>query len=357
MKICGLLLFFLVFSPSLVKAEDSLTQVVQNSLAKAKHLVRYDRHQSNKLLNKCSPDKNSKILIIAFEGTGAYEPLVPALMNEINKTIDKTKFQSLENDLLPEVRKQVQAITRDELKWSGLMSGPMSELLKFKDSHTIDWYSFPSEEVEQLAGLEKFRDLSITQLYDNISDSIDSNPKGIQNAYSCIYRYLSKAKALKIDPTIVLLSHSSGGRSLIKFAEKIKSLNVTAKLAFTIDPVVEAHHALEEVIPQKIGEPARYLRWRFTGGDYPYSAVWHSDHPSKLYSPSNVDQHLSFFQTTDRLGLKIGGDALRFGIHGSNIEGAQNKYIRGLGHDAHGAICYNEKVLEAFNRLILDLLK
>lgn len=355
MRICGLILTF-IFSSFSLNASESLDSLTAKAVRAKLKFKRTDRHETTRLINDCKPTITSRALIIAFEGTGAYEPILPAVMNKLNKTLTRNKFDKLNERVLPSVRKELKKYYSRELKWTGLMSGPMSELFSLKNGQYVDWYSFPSEEVEQLAGLEEIPRTSLRQLYNNIVDSVDSNPKGIQNAVSCIAKYIKKAKQIEIYPKIILISHSSGGRSLVKFAEKIKRMKLDVDLAFSIDPVIEAHHAIEEVIPQKIGEPARYLRWRFTGGPYPYSAVWHRDHRSKLYAPNNVENYISFFQNTDRLGLKMGGDALRFGIHGSNIYGADNTHIKGLGHDAHGAICYNEKVIQNFRKLMENLL-
>jgi hypothetical protein len=58
--------------------------------------------------------------------------------------------------------------------------------------------------------------------------------------------------------------------------KKDVGVDVDVDLAFSIDPVKEAHHAAEEVLPQNLGEP-RYARWKLLAGkgsDYPYSAVW-----------------------------------------------------------------------------------
>ena len=313
-----------------------------------------NRHRANRNLNDCRPNKESKVLIIAFEGTGSYDPLVPPTMASFNKCFAEK--------LNPKLRKSVYSMTREihakeigrDAKWSGLQDGIMTELFEIKNSKNVDWYSFPSEEVEQLAGLEQLKNFSLPQLYRSIKDSVNSNPQGIKNARDCIKQYLSLSQKGK-EPKIVLVSHSSGGRSVVKFAEHLKKdlPKINLELAFTIDPVIEAHHAIEEVLPQKIGEPIRYAKWKLfsgKGADYPYSAVWHRDHPSKLYSPSNIEKHINFYQLNDRLGLKMGGDALRFGIQGSNVKGAdKNILIRHLGSGAHGDITYQSKVLKMFH--------
>lgn len=344
-----------------IKTDKDLKDVLGFFFDEANKKDDPDRHVATKKLNGCSPTKNSKALVIAFEGTGAYEPLVPATMARFNKCFGGKVDKKLSDSVYSKTKEVFKAKKKRDAKWSGLQSGVMSEMISMKGGKDVDWYSFPSEEVEQLAGLEKLKDTSFKQIVDDVKNSVNSNPKGIQNARSCIKNYIKEAKALGIMPKIVLTSHSSGGRSLVKFAEHMKKdVGVDVEMAFSIDPVKEAHHAVEDVLPQKIGEPIRYAKWKIMSGkgsDYPYSAVWSEGQPSSLYKASNVKTHFNFYQKEDREGLKIGGDALRFGIHGSPIDGAKNEYIRGVGMSGHGEITYNKKVTDKFKKEMEGILK
>lgn len=342
-----------------IENKKDLREVLKFFYSEVKVSDHPDRHQANKNLNKCLPSEESKVLVIAFEGTGAYEPLIPSVFSKFNNCFGGKLSAKLISSIYPLSREIYEEDKKVDSKWSGLQAGIMTEMISLKGSSSIDWYSFPSEEVEQLAGLEQFKNISIKELYDNIKDSVESNPKGIKNARDCIMQYIGKSKLLGIRPKIVLVSHSSGGRSLVKFAEHMKKdVGVEIDLAFSIDPVKEAHHAVEEVIPQKIGEPLRYAKWKLQGskGKYPYSAVWSRKQPSSLYKSSNIKEHVNFYQQNDREGLKIGGDALRFGIHGSIISGADNHFIKGLGTSAHGEITYNQTVLDKFKEKMEKLL-
>mgnify|MGYP003979907751 FL=1 len=51
-----------------------------------------NRHELSKKLNKCEPTEESKALVIAFEGTGAYEPLIPATLGQY---IEVQQFYSI----------------------------------------------------------------------------------------------------------------------------------------------------------------------------------------------------------------------------------------------------------------------
>ncbi len=342
----------------MIKTNEELKESLEYFYKIAKMKDAPDRHMVTKRMNLCSPTKDSKVLIIAFEGTGAYEPLVAGTMALFNKCFGNGKVDStISSKIYATTREIYKADKKKDSKWSGLQAGVMSSLTEIKDSNKVDWYSFPSEEVEQLAGLDEAKSLSLKKLYGEIKDSIASNPKGIQNARDCIKSYMTDAWAMGIEVKVVVVSHSSGGRSLVKFAEHVKKDLPSAHidLAFSIDPVKEAHHAIEEVVPQKAGEPIRYLQWKMSGGsgkDYPYSAVWTRDQPHKLYKPTNVENHINFYQNEDRLGLKVGGDAARFGIHGSPMQNAENIYMKGQGISGHGSITYDKKVLDRFEEEI-----
>lgn len=321
------------------------------------------RHVATKNLNSCEPTKESKALVIAFEGTGAYEPMLPATMASFNKCFGGRVSSKLRGSVYTSTVDILEKDKGRSSKWSGLERGIMSEMMTMKGSQNVDWFSFPSEEVEQLAGLEQLENFSVSELYNNIKDSVDSNPKGIQNARDCIKHYMKTAKVLGVEPKVILTSHSSGGRSLVKFAEHMKKdVGVDIDLAFSIDPVKEAHHAVEEVVPQKIGEPVRYTKWKVREKlgykeEYPYSAVWSRSQPSSLYKSSNIKDHVNFYQKEDRLGLKMGGDAGRFGIHGSPMNDAENIRINGVGIGGHGSINTNSAVLKKFREKMEPFLK
>mgnify|MGYP000008781576 CR=1 FL=1 len=328
-----------------------------------------DRHKINKLVNKCEPTKNSRALIIAFEGTGAYDPLIPAAMARFNKCLGGKISPKLRDSIYHSTTAIYKTKRGKGAKWSGLNRGVMSETITIKNSRYVDWYSFPSEESEVLAGLEEAKDVnSWKRILKDSKNSLQSNPMGISNARNCVSHYLAKAKELNIKPKIVLTSHSSGGRSLVKFSEHLKKAGIQVDLAFSIDPVVEAHHALEEVIPQIIGEPARNKEywtkkisnekfgtsWHLP--EYSFSAVWtrNTEHKNKLYKPTNVKEHINFYQTVDRKGLDVGGDAGRFGIRGTQMDGAQNRHIEfktyGEQWGGHGEINTNGEVLSTWHK-------
>jgi hypothetical protein len=343
-----------------IKDQKELSETIEFFFDTNRSKLSNDRHKSTQNLQTCKPNRESKALIIGFEGTGAYEPIASATMSAFNKCFAGKVPEELRKKVYPSLTKIYKTKMKKEIKWSGLQSGIQKELSLIENGENVDWFSFPSEEVEQLAGIENLRNVSLSQLLSDMKSSIASNPKGINNARKCLLTYISNAQMMNIRPKIILTSHSSGARSRVKFAEHIKiDLGIKIDLAFTIDPVIEAHHALEEVLLQKITEPTRYLVWRLSGAreeDYPYSAVKRRNHSKKLYAPSNIDDFQSFYQTSDREGLKIGGDLLRFGIRGSDIYGAENHKVQTSATDAHGPIAYDKEVIKAFRSKLNTLL-
>jgi hypothetical protein len=181
-----------------------------------------------------------------------------------------------------------------------------------------------------------------------IMNSTYGVPTGIMMAMRCAQKYLSIANTLSIKPKIIVLTHSSGGRSAMKFAENLKLLNnpLTNKkdykidLVFSIDPVKEAHEAIKEVVSQyaqrKLDHLKNYFPY-FEIKDKPIN-VWTREQPYSLYKPSNTSRWVNVYQNKDQLGLKL--NDYQFGIHGSPIANADyNSFVSSaLGDDAHGAI-------------------
>lgn len=342
------------------------TQILHHLLKEQFQISGANRHELTRNLNYCSPQEDSKVLILAFEGTGAFEPRIPALLNSFlkcahNKLNPKIKnnFYDNSNSLLYSYS---HLLDSREQKWSGLDIGILSQLFKIENAHKVDWFSFPSEESEALSDVKSFKNYSFKQLINDIRNSVSLKPSGMVSAKICLENYLNESIKMNIKPRVVLVSHSSGARSLIKFAEQMKTENIDFDLAITIDPVKEAHDALMEVFPQKIGEPARWsmYKWRRFWGEnpiYPYSRVWSRFDHKRLYKPSNVKKLLSFYQLDDTLGLKLGGDPLRFGIQGSQVAGAdKNTRVYNQGDSGHGVINYDPVVLKSFTREISRLL-
>lgn len=320
-----------------------------------------NRHEAGTTLNQCDVDQNSKALVISFAGTGAYNPISHAVLTEL---IQCEHFQKL----APEIKKSTynliygQLKTSDYAKWSGIDAGPMQLFLNDEkvneESRRYQFASFPSEESELISDPDKISLKSLKKIPEEIAYSKASFPQGIQNALDCVQKYYSQAKAKGIKPKLIVMSHSSGGRSVVKFLEQLKKspFQKRAHLVLSIDPVKEAHHAIQEVLEQVPQNTAVGLINKIPKVKIKNTPVnvWTRNQPSSLYKPGNADRWINFYQQEDTEGI---GMPIKFGIHGSPIAGAdENIFIKkGLGAKGHGEITYHDKTLEKIKDEVLGL--
>jgi hypothetical protein len=68
-----------------ISTDKDMKDVLGLFFDQAKKKDDLDRHIATRKLNACRPTENSKALVIAFEATGAYEPLILAIMARFNK--------------------------------------------------------------------------------------------------------------------------------------------------------------------------------------------------------------------------------------------------------------------------------
>ena len=197
----------------------------------------------------------SPVVVIAFEGTGAFDDRRPKLMQEMGRRLQAQGVDTTDDKFSPAPLLDA-ALSKERghgANWSGLHSGPLTEVVKDpKLNSNIQYMSFPSEEVES----ENF---SLNQLGRDIRRSSSGTSQGIEAARERMREIAEDAKRQGKSPKFVLMSHSSGGRSSVKFAEKMKGeINpATGKpfefaLSMSIDPVREAHEAAGEVIGKKV---------------------------------------------------------------------------------------------------------
>lgn len=323
-----------------------------------------DRFKTANLLNSCSPNKYTKGLFLTFAGTGSFNPRV---FNVLQKLIKCASFPTLS----PNLQKNIYGITLNSLKdlksnytkWSATEAGPIAHLLR--DEHMrqqvtrFDFATFPSEESELIANPENLSYEELKKIPYEISNSYNNTPRPIKAALNCTKQYIQKSDEVGYkDNKIIIITHSSGGRMVVKFLQQLKKYtNKDVDLVITIDPVKEAHEAIKEVIPQ--------LAHRYTNNVLDYIPfydpgykevnVWTRSQPHSLYKTSNSKRWINFYQNTDDDGLKMGVD---FGIHGSPISGADHNYFidDNLGSSAHGEIGYHDKVIEVVKDEIFELL-
>ncbi len=332
----------------------------------------------------------SDVVVIAFEGTGAYEPRQTPIMQEAAALLRQQGLSIEDASLAKKATAAIQGKEgRDDSakRWSGVASGPMQTLLENeKLQANSQWLSFPSEEIELLSGLDAIKDMSTRKVLDAMGqayDSYDGNTPGIDGALKAMQEIQKQARAQGKNPKFVIVTHSSGGRSAVKFLEKAKALQgadgkpLQFETMLTIDPVREAHEAVAESLKEFTNKSTEHnanrLRGlgRSLGLDIPNrkvypSTVRHQKQRDSLYQPGNVKRAFNYFQQKDTLGLKLVDpkelnglsgykrwmkEALMFGIHGSPIDGAKNKELSDhIGDGAHGEISYHPEVLERFTQ-------
>jgi hypothetical protein len=249
-----------------------------------------------------------------------------------------------------------------DYRWDGIQAGPLNEFfsdpyLKGKAKY-LDFATFASEESEIIADINNRSIETIARIPFEIANSTFGFPTGIRMAMQCAQKYLAAAKVLSIKPKIIVLTHSSGGRSAVKFAENLKLFTnpITNKkdykidLVFSMDPVKEAHEAIKEVASQYAGrtvdQMVDYIPF-VDRKDKPIN-VWTREQPYSLYKPSNTSRWVNVYQNKDKLGLKL--KDYQFGIHGSPIANADyNSFVTSaLGDDAHGAITSHSETIRMF---------
>jgi len=343
----------------LTKQIDVLVQNQTNEVWKIKN-----RHDMGGALNECSPNKESRALVLSFAGTGAFNPRAHSLMATLIKCdqvqgLPEWMKKHLYSKVLASLEKKKSSYT----KWSGIERGILNKMISEpglnQKAKNYDFAIFPSEESELIAAPEKISFSKLRDIASEVRDSKAGRPVGIGSALSCASNYFSKAKALGISPKLIVLSHSSGGRSAVKFLERLKAYvpHQKANLVMTIDPVKEAHHAIEEVASQYAGKARdkvlEYIPFvNSDENDGPVN-VWTRKQPESLYKTSNSDRWINFYQNVDRHGL---GASPKFGIHGSPVANAdENQFIKGLTSKGHGDICFDEDVLKKMSAELINL--
>lgn len=324
-----------------------------------------NRHVIGARLNQCVPSSNSKGLVVAFQGTGAFNPTAFHLMKSLaNCDNYRSLNQNIRRNTYVKILRTLRTRGQEFSKWSGIEAGALSVLLEDQRYDRlidqVQFATFASEEAEILAGPERLTSEWLSNFSQNFIRNTNFQTHGVNFAMTCVTNYLNLARANGMGPKLFIIGHSSGSRSIVKFLERFKDLYpLEADVVFTIDPVIEAQDAMEEVFSQLhgsiINDIANFVTFDAVPSDSRQPNVWTRNHPSKLYKTSNAKKWLSFFQNVDTRGFDA---PIRFGIHGSPIRGADfNTHIReGLGDKAHGKITTHPRVLESFKEEFFHLM-
>lgn len=368
-----------VASPAEVKL--AVDQAIASSFARVPNRPGETRHQLNQRLQAANPTSSSPatgrqmvhyngadVVILAFEGTGAFHPRCAPIMQEAAGILAAQGLHSEagQSAIQAQVSESLSKREGKATNWSGLAVGPLSALLDDSElaRHT-QWLSFPSEEFEALASNDAYKDASLSQVLTEAVLSSEGETPGINHALTALREIQAQALAQGKNPQFAIVTHSSGGRSAVKFLEKAKPIKDLAgqplklPLVITIDPVREAHEALLEAGKELINKGTEHNlnRLRTWANDYlPFAdfeqktvyppLVRHRSQPESLYKPGNTGRFLNFYQLKDTEGLKMKNPS--FGIQGSPVAGAVNQEIQGVGSAGHGEIAYHPQVVSTF---------
>src|SRR5690606_34064430 len=138
-------------------------------------------------------------------------------------------------------------------KYDMVASGPLGHFLKDhelnKEARYFKFASFASEEVEALGDRSKLGELIAGGMFGSIPDGAFGIP-GIKNALTCVKNFYEESDRLEINPRpkLIVMGHSSGCRSSVKFLEVLNKAGseIKADLVITLDPVKEAHSVAVE---------------------------------------------------------------------------------------------------------------
>ena len=335
--------------PSPADLQSLADQVVNESFTSVPPISNEDRYDLNRRLlsrdwSRGGAATSSAVchyngadtIVIAFEGTGAFDarlaPAVQRMTEQLNaRGVDVNNPLYQPGDFISNALKKK---TGKDPHWSGLDRGILSQTMRNAGlSKSTQWMSFPSEEFEALSDMDAYSKVTTDQLITEGVLSSHVASRNLLQSQDCLSEMLREAKKLGKKPHVVVVSHSSGARSAVKFAEALKTnfdprkgaMGINVDLMYTIDPVKEAHEAVQEALHELVnkGTEHNWNRVRTFVGAAPnpvYPPLVRSTvQASSLYKPGNVTRSVNYFQTVDEEGLKVGP---RFGIQGSPMMGA-----------------------------------
>lgn len=306
----------------------------------------------------------SDVVVIAFEGTATFHPRKASVVQGAAAHLREQglRVDGSQGSLSATVDRALAGVEGREPRWSGLSYGPLESLVEHPAlGEKTQWLSYPSEELEVLSSPEAYQSTGWGHILRDAKDSFIGELDGVDGAFKAVREIQEQAAEQGKEPRFVLLSHSSGGRSLVKFLEKAKAIRgqdgepLRFSSAVTIDPVREAHEALFEGTGSYLAQGAeRGLNRALSAVGLPEmkpepALVKHRLQPESLYAPSNVESFLNFFQRQDTEGIKFGPQV---GIHGSPVVGATNYEVEDVGTGGHGEIAINEAVQALFLKAV-----
>lgn len=87
----------------------------------------------------------------------------------------------------------------------------------------FDWASFPCEETEVLAGKDGFTLANLRRFKADVGRSRAARPQGMVDALTFARSYPRAAVSKGVRPRLLVLTHSSGGRTAVKLLEEFSA--------------------------------------------------------------------------------------------------------------------------------------
>jgi len=322
-------------SKSLERAKRTIARIEKDPLFK-KLKSKYSEKELEDIKN--TPEfEPPKQIVINFEGTGGFSPNTAKRLKVLNSYSGVNKT----NEARIEIEKYLWKVHDDKNDfgmdtWPGTIHGPITQSITgINNKEHKDFKGHPNTQ----------------WLYYKSEDQQDSR----NNALNCleIYLYKYKKKYKKDLPKVVIMGHSSGGYSAMKFANQLAEKKMSLKIdLITIDPVIPYKKAALDGFIRKQNPFAKNRI-----GDHSDSGIFKID-PKKVNAfnfHQSQDVH-GLIPTEDAGDIPIIGDRLKkkglgYGIHGSKVEGADNKevsYKSGTmeARKAHGGITYHPAVVQ-----------
>lgn len=318
-------------------AEVKLNEIEANPLYK-KLLKKYNEEELQRI--KDTPElETPKQIVINFEGTGQYSPRTVEKMKVLNSYSGIMKSNKDRKKIKDHIWKSHDDKNLGMVTWPGTLHGPISKAVTGLNNK----------------GDEDYKGHPNTQwLYFRSEDQEESRTTAMRCLENYLFRYKKKYKT-NFTPKIIVTGHSSGGFSAMKFAEELAqnkpNLNIDL---ITIDPVIPYEKAALNGLARRMNPFAKNRIGDHSGSD-------------SFKIDSNKMRATNFYQTQDVHGLlptedsgniPIIGDRLKergvgLGIHGSKIEGADNRLVEfeDGSFDArkgHGSISIDKRVTDFF---------
>lgn len=340
--------------PVSVKAlRAAVANAINRNFQQFPPLAGESRHDLNRRLQ--ADYHGAELVVFAFEGTAEYEPRMNVVMQQAAKALrtQGLSTQGSEMTLQYATYKGLSQAMGHNPNWSGLLTGPLESLLQDPELEAkTQWFSFPSEEYEALSRITTLQAIPLQQIFSLILAA--SHTPGIDQALATLRKVQTQARSQGKAIQMVIVTHSSGIRSALKF---IELADQHVPLLVSIDPVPEAQLALGEVyrqVQRHMTEQAlnQVISWLdvLPLTDLPRLQLHppllrQGLLPDSLVKPAHVSSLINFYQQQDTQGLRM---QPQFGIHGSPIAGADNYKIHTVGTRGHSEISYAPEVCRAF---------